>query len=166
VNVLREYLTRTSTLWILLATNVVVIIIFGAVTDHWNIRLIDEASAPAEVRALLSQMSPEQRTVHAWITATLDVVFPIVLGGFLAGVALRSFHRYGAYLALLPLLAIPMDLLEGVVQILALTDTYDLLVLKSVITPLKLALFTFGLVVALVAGVRWVASQFKAGLGP
>jgi len=104
-------------------------------------------------------MSAEQRTPHAWATSTLDVAFPISAGLLFAGVALRFFPKYGIYLALPGFLAIPTDLFEGVIQILALTNTADLLDLKAIVTPLKAVLLLTGLVIAIIGWSRWVFSR-------
>jgi uncharacterized membrane protein len=77
-----------------------------------------------------------------------------VYGGLFAGAALRFFSVAGRWLALAGLLAIPVDLLEGVIQVLALTDTADLVDLKAWVTPLKSALFCVGLLVAVVGVIR------------
>jgi len=47
--------------------------------------------------------------------ATLDVIYPLAYGSLFAGVALRFFSQYGVYLALPALLAIPVELIEGVI---------------------------------------------------
>ena len=106
-------------------------------------------------------MSAEQRVSHAWATSTLDVAFPISAGLLFAGVALHFFPKYGIYLAIPGFLAIPTDLFEGVIQILALTNNADLLDLKAVVTPLKAGLLLTGLAIAIAGWSRWLITKFR-----
>lgn len=148
-------ITTTTSLWCLFVGTIVITFCFPVVTSIWGITLIDPISSPDEVRAVIKGMSEQQRLVHAWTTATLDVAYPLVYGTLFAAVALRFFPTYGGYLALLPLAAIPVDLVEGVVQILALTGTADFVDAKAVITPIKSSLFGFGFFVSIAAWIRW-----------
>lgn len=151
-----SFLTNARTLWFLFAATLAITCAFPVVSSHWQLTLLDGITSPAAARSLLEQFTPEQRTVHAWITATLDVAYPLAYGGLFAGSALRVFERHGRYLALPALLAIPTDLIEGVVQILALTGIADWLGAKAVLTPAKLVLFGSGLCVAVVAWATWL----------
>ena len=152
-------LTKTSTLWTLFVTTLLLFFTFRIVASIWGFTFIDSISSPEELRRLIAGMSAEQRTPHAWATSTLDVAFPISAGLLFAGVALRFFPKYGIYLALPGFLAIPTDLFEGVIQILALTNTADLLDLKAIVTPLKAVLLLTGLVIAIIGWSRWVFSR-------
>ena len=162
MTVIKNYLKKSNTPWVLFVLTAGTILVSSLVQSHWDLALLDEISSPSAARSMLEQMSAEQKIVHVWFTATLDVIFPIVLGGFLASVAIRSFERFGWLLALIPLVAIPVDLVEGVVQILALSDTKDLLDLKAFITPLKIALFTAGIIIALVVTVKWLVLRSRS----
>jgi len=154
-NSLFALITTTRNLWLLFVATVLITFGFPVVTNIWGITLIDGISSPDEVRAVIAQMTDQQRLVHAWTTATLDVAYPLAYGMLFAGAALRFFPKYGFYLAILPFTAIPVDLFEGVVQILALTGNADYLDLKAVVTPLKSGLFLFGLLVSVIAWLRW-----------
>ena len=114
----------------------------------WGFVVIDEISDPISVQHHIDAMSAAQRTVHAWMTATLDVLYPLTYGPLLMGVALSALSRAAA----LPALAvIPTDLTEGAIQVLALTGTSDWLWLKACITPLKRTLVSRAIVIALIA---------------
>jgi len=158
---MREYIERTNTLWLLFGIIIASLIVFVAVTAYWDFMLIDEISSPTELRALLVEMSAEQRLVHAVLTSTLDVIFPLALGGFLAGIAFRCFENVGKYLAILPIAAIPVDIIEGVIQVLALIEIYDALQFKAVITPTKIILFSLGIIVAIIAGAKCLIYKFR-----
>ena len=84
------------------------------------------------------------------MTATLDVAYPLAYGSFFIGMALRFFGRLGPWLALPCLVLVFTDLTEGLVQVLLLTGHDSLVWIKALVTPLKLALFTFGLILSLV----------------
>lgn len=149
-------LVAPRVLWSLFVAAVLVSVTFPLVASYWQLTLLDGISSPAEARAVIEAFTPQQREAHAWITATLDVAYPLTYGCFFAGSALRVFKGYGRLLALPGLLAIPTDLVEGLVQVLALTDTADWLSLKSIVTPAKTALFVSGIVVSAVAWVTWL----------
>lgn len=154
MNRVYDFLRRPMTAWVFFGLTIATILVSRLVMSYWDLALLDQISSPSTARSMLESMSAEQRTGHSWFTATLDVIFPIVLGGFLASIAIQSFKRFGWLLALIPLAAVPVDLVEGVVQILALTETKDFLDLKAFITPLKMTLFIAGIVIALIAAVK------------
>ena len=149
-------LRETGTLWFAFAATLLITFSFPALSNYFELIFIDAVSSPQQARAIVSEMTAEQRAAHAWITGTVDAAYPLAYGCLFAGVALRFFPVAGIYLALLPLAAIPVDLLEGVIQILALTATADVLGLKAVVTPLKFALFLCGFVTALAGWSKWV----------
>lgn len=154
-------ISDTRTLWWLFILTLLLTASFVVCSSLWNLTLLDGVSSPVEVRRILIGMSPEQITAHIWITATLDVAYPLAYGGLFAGVALSMFETYGRYLAVPALLAIPVDLLEGVVQVLALTDTWDLIDMKAYVTPVKTALFLSGLAIACAAWVKWLVVRIR-----
>lgn len=162
---LRACLTKTNTLWILFVTTLVLFFGFRIVSSVWGFTFIDSISSPEELRSILAGMSAEQKISHAWATCTLDVAFPVSAGLLFAGVALRFFPKYGIYLALPGLLAIPTDLFEGVIQVLALTDTADLLDLKAIVTPVKAVLLLSGLAIAIIGWAGWLLSKFRHNPG-
>jgi hypothetical protein len=158
---IRASLIKTNTLWILFVTTLLLFFTFRIVASHWGFTFIDSISSPEELRRLIAGMSAEQRISHVWATSTLDVAFPICAGLLFAGVALCFFPKYGIYLAIPGLLAIPTDLFEGVIQVLALTNNPDLLDLKAIVTPLKASLLLAGLAIAIVGWSSWVFSKFR-----
>lgn len=157
-----ESLTKTRTLWVLFVSTLILFFMFRVVATTWGFTFIDSISSPEELRSLLAGMSVEQKISHAWATCTLDIAFPISAGLLFAGVALRFFPKYGFYLALPGFLAIPTDLFEGVIQVLALTDTADLLDLKAIVTPLKAVLLLSGLAIAIAGWASWVYAKIRA----
>lgn len=159
-------LIKTNTLWILFVSTLLLFVTFRIVANHWGFTFIDSISSPEELRTILGGMSTEQKMSHAWATCTLDVAFPISAGLLFAGVALCYFPKYGIYLALPGLFAIPTDLFEGVIQILALTDTADLLDLKAIVTPLKACLLLTGLSISVIAWASWLFSKFRTETNP
>ncbi len=161
-NPARTLLTRTSTLWFLFISTLVLFFMFRIVSSYWGFNFIDSISSPEELRNLIGGMTAAQKTSHAWATCTLDVAFPVSAGLLFAGVALRFFPKYGKYLALPGFLAIPVDLFEGVIQVLALTDTTDLLNLKAFVTPLKACLLLGGLGIAIIAWARWAYIKIRS----
>lgn len=158
---MREKLTSGSILWMLLVVCVAMLLAMGMVADSWGLQLLDGLYSADEARAVVSQMSSEQKAVHAWLTGTLDVLYPLLFGALLCGVALRFFPKQGSYLALPVLAGVLMDLVENVVQILALTGTYDLLAAKAFVTPAKMVFFIVAMLIAAAALVRWAVAKIR-----
>ena len=141
-----QILTRPTTLWLLFALFIVETAGFGAIMAIWEFQIIDEMSDPAAIRDHIAAMSETQKTAHAWMTATLDVAYPLTYGALLAGLALQRFHPV---LATPAILVIPVDLAEGYVQVTALMGNEAQLWLKAYLTPAKLALFIVAIFIAL-----------------
>lgn len=156
---MRDMLTRPKVLWLLFGATLAMTIAFGLVMKIWQFELIDEMYLPDQIKAHLASLTPSQKYVHAWVTATLDVAYPLAYGGFFIGMALRFFGRYGAWLALPGVLVIPVDLAEGLVQILLLNGVESVLGYKQILTPLKLGLFFPGLAIAVLGGL--IAARHK-----
>jgi len=154
-------LTKTSTLWVLFVFTILNTLAFILVSNGWDLTLLDGISSPADARGVLSEYSSLQKTVHLWTTSTLDVMYPLMYGGLFAGVALRFFDKFGLLLALPALLSVPVDLFEGLIQVLALTDTVDWLDMKAFVTPLKTDLFLAGLTIAVAGWVKWLFLKLK-----
>ena len=154
-------LTKTSTLWALFTATILITLSFPLVSRLWDLTLIDAISSPNLVREVMAGMTVGQKVAHAWVTATLDVAYPIVYGGLFAGVALRFFPVNGRYLSIPALLVIPVDLAEGIVQVLALTETIDWLMLKAFLTPLKMILFLTAFAISLTGWSKWLYFRLK-----
>jgi hypothetical protein len=125
--------------------------LFILVMYIWDFQIIDEMYTKDVILAHIGAMSETQKHVHAVMTATLDVVYPFTYGFFQAGMALRYFGSWGKWIALLSLVCIPFDLVEGFSQVMLLTGSLQYVELKAVVTPIKLALYLPGLAFALIA---------------
>jgi len=145
---MKKFLTKPTTLWILFGLFILETIGFVAIMAIWDFEVIDEISDPEKVRQHIAEMSAAQRSVHAWMTATLDVAYPLTYGPLFAGLALRVFKPVFAVPAIA---VIPTDLAEGIVQVMALIGSIDLIWSKAYLTPLKLALFFIAIAIALAA---------------
>lgn len=147
---MQEQLTNTKTLWALFWATLALTATFGVIMQVWQFELIDEMSDPAQIRTHVAEFNDAQKTAHIWMTATIDVAYPLAYGSFFMGMALRFFDRFGFWLALPSLLVIPVDLAEGYVQVMFLSGDDSLLHLKTILTPLKLGLFIPGSIIALI----------------
>jgi len=132
-----------------LVATVVLTALFPVVAGQFGLTLLDAMADSTEARALIEGLTGEQRQAHAWITGTLDVAYPLAYGALFLGATLRFFPRRGTLLAIPVLIGVPADLLEGLVQILALTGQADWLAAKAVLTPVKGGAFVYGAVMAL-----------------
>ena len=150
---------KTSTLWLLFVLTLLMTISFSILSNWLGISFVDGIADPEQVRQAIQNMTADQQRAHAWITATLDVAYPFAYGLLFAGASSKFFPRKGKYIAPFALFAVPVDLLEGVIQILALTGSADFLNAKAVVTPVKTVCFLYGLVATLAGAVlfagRW-----------
>lgn len=151
-------LSKKASLWTSFVLVIITTITFPVVASVWNISFIDAISDPDQIRENIVVMSANQRFAHAWITGTLDVFYPIVYGALFIGSAHAFYGRYASLVALPFFILVPVDLLEGLVQILALAEIRDWVDAKAVLTPLKNGLFLLG---ALVTVLGWVIWLFK-----
>ena len=136
-------------LLVALVATVLLTAFFPLVAGHYGLTLLDAVADPAEARALIEGLTGEQRQAHAWITGTLDVAYPLAYGALFLGATLRFFPRQSALVTIPILIGVPADLLEGLVQILALTGQADWLAAKAWLTPVKGGAFVYGAVLAL-----------------
>lgn len=139
-------LQHTRTLWLLGLASLLMIALCDYLKWHWQLPLLDGIWNPLEARELLARLTLEQKSHHLWFTTTVDVMLPLVVAGFMAGASLKAFPRWGRYLAIAPLLAVPLDLSEGMIQVLVLTDTADWLALKAYTSPIKSSGYLIGLI--------------------
>lgn len=149
-------LTRSKNLWMLFVLTLTLTLAFGVVMKIWDFQIIDEMYHAEQIRAHIEAMTPLQRRVHTWMTATLDVAYPLVYGGLFIGIILKAFTKFGRWLVLPAIFVMPVDLVEGVSQVLLLNGYDGAMEIKLVATPLKLLLFVAALVISLVGvGVMW-----------
>jgi len=161
IDLLSQKLSRTQNLWALFVSFILITAAFPVSSSVWDINFIDPISSPELVREAIASMSSSQRHIHAWLTATLDVAYPLVYGALFFGSAYAFFPKYGRYLAIPACLVIPIDLLEGVVQVLALTEVKDALDFKALLTPAKSVLFLLGLAITFSGYLVWLYSRVR-----
>ena len=157
-----QFLTRNRILWATFLTTLALTVMFGVVMQIWQFEIIDEMYVADQILAHIDAMTPEQREVHAWLTATIDVAYPLAYGGFFIGVALKAFPRAGLLLALPSMLVIPTDLIEGFAQVMLLSGDASYIDIKVAATPIKLMLFVVGLVITLAGLVSLYLERRKA----
>lgn len=157
---LTKKLSEPKILWFSFCATVLITIAFQVITRQLNLTLLDGIADPTAVRAAIANMSEQQRTVHIWLTTTLDVAYPAAYGALFIGSAYRFFPARGALLAMPALVCIPVDLCEGVTQVLALMGNFSLLELKAFLTPTKELLFVCGFLIT-VAG--WIKTLITRG---
>ena len=145
------WLAQTKTLWITFCLTVALTAAFGLVMYFGQFGIIDEMYIAEDIRAHIDAMTPRQRMMHAWMTGTLDIAYPLAYGAFFMGMAMKYFERFGRWLALPSFLVIPADLIEGFAQIMLLTGHESFMGLKLIATPAKLTLFLLGLCITIFA---------------
>ncbi len=158
---LKNALLKPKTTWFAFIATMIVSIGFITVMAYWNFEVIDEIYDVEALKQHLTAMTDTQKLAHAWTTASLDILYPFAYGTLFISLNLRFLGKWGPVLALPSLVVIPVDLSEGLVQVLLLTDTAELYELKVILTILKLTLFLFGLVTATIAATIGGHSYFK-----
>mmetsp|Transcript_9804 Transcript_9804/g.11782 ORF Transcript_9804/g.11782 Transcript_9804/m.11782 type:complete len:166 (+) Transcript_9804:142-639(+) len=148
-----SFLSKTKTIWFTFSTTIFLTICFGIIMLVWDFVLIDEMYKADQIAEHIRNMTPTQRRVHMIMTATIDVLYPFAYASFFVGVALKAFPGVeGTFLSLPSILCVPTDLLEGYSQVMLLAGYNDYMSLKTRTTPIKLFLFTLGLVIT-IAGI-------------
>ncbi len=160
-----NHLQQPRNLWRLGLASLLMIALSDALKWHWQLELLDGIWDPLAARELVAQLSPNQTIHHLWFTTTVDVLLPLVVASFMAGASLKAFPRWGRYLAIAPLLAIPLDLSEGIIQVLVLTDTADWLALKAYTSPIKSTGYLIGLMVVGLSLCKWSVISVRARFG-
>lgn len=158
---LTKKLSEPKILWISFLATLLITLAFQVIMQQLDLILLDGISDPMEVKAAIAAMSEYQRHFHAWVTATLDVAYPVAYGALFIGSAYRFFPFKGFPLALPAMACIPVDLAEGVVQVLALTGTADLVGTKAVLTPLKQLLFVCGFLITIAGWMKWSIDRVR-----
>jgi len=146
-----ERLTDTKTLWRLFAVFAVLSIGMLSWILYHDLRIIDEISDPGHVKAVLDLQSPEQHQAHFLMTLIGDLPYPFAYGLLFAGLTLKFLGRWGKWLCIPALIAIPADTIENISQLFILKGNMDFLTVKAIVTPIKLASFMAALFIALIA---------------
>ena len=145
---MKHTLTTARALWVLFILFALQSIAFQTVEAHRDLTLIDRIGDPEQIRQTISSMNAMQRQVHIWTTATLDVLYPLTYGLLFAGLSLSQFRRFWALPAMI---VIPIDLLEGVVQMILLLGNDHWIGLKAILTSTKFVFFALAALIALAA---------------
>lgn len=156
-----QKLSKTPVLWLSFLATVLITLTFQIIGSQVDFVFLDSLSDPVEVKAAIASMSASQREFHAWMTLTLDVAYPLAYGALFVGSAYRFFPAKGFYLCLPALICIPVDLMEGIVQVWALVGTADFTQAKAMLTPLKVILFATGLLITIAGWARWLINKIR-----
>ena len=143
------YLSGTKCLWFSFLLTLLLSLIFVVVMLVWQFTIIDEMFDADQIRQHLDALSPQQKLAHAWLTATVDVLYPFAYAAFFIGVSHRSFGPHRWWLLIPSVLVVPADLIEGYSQVMLLNGHEGYMSIKLVATPIKLGLFLPGMAITL-----------------
>lgn len=141
-----ERLARTRAILLSLAASIALFLAFRWV--HAGVGdgpLLDTLLNGSDSRLRLAEMSASQINRHLIGTLTIDMLYPAAYGALLAGLLFRLGGTWRMPLAVLPLIGAILDVMENIVQAMALAGGPDLLNAKIVLTGPK---FAFGLLSA------------------
>lgn len=144
-------ITRTPVLWALFILMVLCIFAFQHFTPAVGGQFLDMLDEPIAIRETFEAMTPEQKSVHFWVTVLVDTAFPISFGLLFAGLAWRFFGEWGVPAAIPGFAVLIVDLTENTIQALALSGVADALDAKFWVTPLKMGLFYIAALIAVIA---------------
>ena len=148
-------LTETETLWFTFWLTITQTLCFGLVMLVWDFEIIDEIYDARQITIRIAGMTPKQRQVHIWMTATLDVLYPFSYASFFVGATVKAFPgSTGSWLIIPTLLCIPADLIEGYSQVMLLNGHAEYMWVKTIATPIKLILFICGVLIAIISVAR------------
>ena len=156
-----DFLKRTPVIWTLFVLMILIGFGFGVFNASVGGRYLDTITTDTGARALLDGLTDAQRSAHFWVTVLLDTAYPLAYGGFMAGMALRFFGRFGKIAAFPAFATIVVDLTENTVQALALSGVADVLAAKDWLTPLKFLLFLIAAAIALIALVIAIVNMIR-----
>ncbi len=156
-----DFLKRTPVIWTLFVLMIIIGFGFGVFNAAVGGRYLDTITTGTGARALLDSLTEAQRSAHFWVTALLDTAYPLAYGGFMAGMALRFFGRFGKIAAFPAFATIIVDLTENTVQALALSGVADVLAAKDWLTPLKFLLFLIAAAITLIALVIAIVNMIR-----
>ena len=153
MNPLLNWLSQTKVLWVTFILTVLVSVAFVLLAPRVNGHFLDEANTGVLALAWLDALSIEQKDVHFWVTALLDTLYPLVYGGFFAGMVARLAGAMRGWAVLPGLIGVGCDFAENVTQLLALSGNPNWLFLKDVLTPVKMGGIGISLLLIVMLGV-------------
>ncbi len=126
-------------------------------------QLLDFIFTGETARNFLATLSEAQKSLHIRVTLLNDTAYPIAYTACLAGLIYRLSGTGSAMLTVPAFLGFGLDLAENAVQVLALSGTVDLLVLKTLLTPLKFAAVTAAFVIVIGLAIKAVTKRLAKG---
>jgi len=150
---LLNWLSQTKVLWVSFVLTVLVSVAFVTLASQVNGHFLDEALTQAAALEALNGLSSDQKSFHFWVTALLDTLYPLVYGGFFAGMIARlagSMRRWAVWPGFI---GVDCDFVENIAQMLALSNDPSWLFLKDFVTPIKMGGIGISLLLIAVFGV-------------
>lgn len=148
-----NWLSQTRVLWVTGVLFVVISIAFAMLTPQVNGEFMDLAMTEAGALATLNGLSEDQKSFHFWVTALLDTLYPLVYGGFFAGLVSRVAGPMRSWAVWPGFIGVDCDFVENITQMLALSGDTGWLFLKDVVTPLKMGGMGVSIALIVVFGV-------------
>ncbi|MEM9668574.1 MAG: hypothetical protein AAF950_06570 [Pseudomonadota bacterium] len=114
--------------------------------------ILDTLASQSDVLARLEAMDDSQKAAHIEMTLLLDMLYPIAYAVLLGGLAMKAFPKAGWWLAVPAFLGCSADLIENMIQLMALQGNTSLLGLKAILTPAKFILLVIAVLLVVVCG--------------
>jgi len=149
---LLNWLSQTKVLWMSFGLTVLVSVAFVMLAGQVNGHFMDEALTETGALATLNGLSSAQKDFHFWVTALLDTLYPLVYGGFFAGMVARLAGGARRWAVWPGFIGVDCDFIENITQMLALSGNPNWLFLKDVVTPIKMGGIGISLVLIAVFG--------------
>jgi len=103
--------------------------------------ILDTLLTGNDARSRLAEMTVSEINRHLIGTLTIDMLFPVAYGIFFAGLLFRLVSSWRISLEILPLIGALFDIMENMVQAIAMVGVVDLLNAKIFLTVPKFVFF-------------------------
>lgn len=156
-----DKITATRSIWLAGLTWLAMFVCAAITFSVMGIDPLDLMTNRDEMIDNISQMTNAQRTAHLVVTATADVAIPISFAVFFSGLTIRAFDGIGNWFSIPAIVAAVTDLIEGVIQVAALSGDYSLLFIKATIKPINAGMFGLAALIAISATVFLVLRKYR-----
>ncbi len=133
-------LDNTLVLLVLLLASAVLTGCFSLCLESIGGQYLDTLTDLSLLERHVNQMSDSHKFNHIMTTATLDTLYPLVYGAFMASLSLKFARPISHYIFIPIGLLLVTDFTENLIQILILNNIAALLLLKVWLTSLKFIL--------------------------
>ena len=121
--------------------------------------LLDISMSGPDALKRLGEMTDAHKQAHTWITLFLDSLYPIAYGSFFAGATYKLLGHTKGWLTFPALLTVIADFGENIAQMLAMNGQENLIMAKSILTPIKFSMLIIMSLILLSVFLLWIIKR-------